>query len=174
MAEIIEAYGLFWEAADVDWSKGGNARVLWGRPAWQKTAVPFDFASQVGIYVLYAGHKMIYVGQVGSGHATLYGRLRRHRHDSLAGRWDHFSWFGLLRVMGNGKLVTAKKKKSAPLTTILNQMEAVLIASAEPVLNKQGGKFGKRRRYLQVRDEDLGPTESEMIRDIYDCVQKQG
>jgi len=117
---------------------------------------------------------MIYVGQVGSGRATLYGRLRRHRHDSLAGRWDHFSWFGLLRVMGNGKLVKAKKKKSAPLTTILNQMEAVLIASSEPVLNKQGGKFGKQRRYMQVRDEDLGPTESEMIRKIHDYVQKQG
>jgi hypothetical protein len=173
MAEIIEAYGLFWDAANVDWGKGGNAKALWGIPAWQKNAEPINFASQVGIYVLYEGHQMIYVGQVGSGRATLFGRLRRHHHDAIAGRWDRFSWFGLCSVRADGNLGNPKKIERATLATILNKMEAVLIAAAEPVLNKQGGKFGKFRRYVQVRDEDLGPTESEMIQAIYDGLQKQ-
>lgn len=52
-------------------------------------------------------------------------------------------------------------------------MEAILIASAEPVLNKKGGSFGPRRRYVQARDEGLGLTESEMIREIYNRQQEQ-
>ena len=173
MAEIIEAYGLFWDAANVSWGKGGSSGALWGVPAWQKNAEPINFARQSGIYVLYAGHRMIYVGQVGSGRAKLFGRLRRHHLDSLAGRWDHFSWFGLRSVKGSGILGSERKIKRAQLTTILDQMEAVLIAAAEPVLNKQGGKFGKWHRYVQVRDEHLGPTESEMIQEIYDYLQEE-
>ena len=46
-------------------------------------------------------------------------------------------------------------------------MEAILIAAAEPSLNKKGGSFGRRRRYMQFRDEDLGSTQSEMIKVIY-------
>lgn len=50
----------------------------------------------------------------------------------------------------------------------LNHIEAVLIASAEPSLNKQGGRFGKSaKRYLQIRDGRLGPTESEMLRELW-------
>ena len=50
----------------------------------------------------------------------------------------------------------------------LNQIEAALIASAEPSLNKQGGQFCKNRKFLQVRDERLGPTEKEMIKFVYE------
>jgi hypothetical protein len=173
MPEIIESYGLFWDAADVAWDIGGNKRALLGAPAWQKKAVPINFATQVGIYVLYSGHKMIYVGQVGSGRATLFGRLRRHRHDRLARRWDRFSWFGLRVVKDNGTLGTVRSIKRSQLNTILNQMEAILVAAAEPVLNKQGGRFGRRHRYVQIWDERLGPTESEMIQEIYDHLKGQ-
>lgn len=172
MAEIIEAYGLFWDASDVDWAKASASANLLGIPAWQKKADPINFAKQSGIYVLYDGHKIIYVGQVGSGKVKLYGRLRGHRHDSLAGRWDHFSWFGLRKVTGAGKLGNEKKIKAAQLTTILNQMEAILIAAAEPTLNKQGGRFGPQRRYKQKRDKILGPTECEMIQKIYGHLQE--
>lgn len=168
MAEIIETYGLFWDATNVAWDIGGNKRAIWGTPAWQKRAEPVNFATQVGIYVLFSGHKMIYVGQVGSGRATLFGRLRRHRHDHLSGRWDRFSWFGLRAVKDNGTLGTIRKIKRSQHSAILNQMEAVLVAAAEPVLNKQGGRFGRRRRYVQIRDERLGPSESEMIQAIHD------
>jgi hypothetical protein len=40
---------------------------------------------------------MVYAGQVGSGNQKL-DRLEQHRRDSLAGRWNKFSWFGLRRV----------------------------------------------------------------------------
>ena len=42
---------------------------------------------------------------------------------------------------------------------------AVLIAAAEPPLNRQGGTFGRGvGRYLQVRDERLGLSEEQMLR----------
>ena len=86
---------------------------------------------------------MIYVGQPGSGNQRLFGRLKRHRRDALAGRWDHFSWFGLRRVKANGELSTEKLKATATIATALNHMEAVLISAAEPSLNKQGGRYGE-------------------------------
>lgn len=46
----------------------------------------------------------------------------------------------------------------------------MLIAAAEPSLNKQSGKFGRGRRYLQARDERLGPTQEEMIQAIYESL----
>ncbi len=168
MADIIENYGLFWREENVFWGAGSSRGSLLGVPAYARTAEPVDFRSQAGLYVLYSGHDLIYVGQAGSGRATLFSRLKRHRKDPLADRWDRFSWFGLGRVLSSGKLAKTNARMRSTASTTLNQIEAVLIAAAEPALNRQGGRFGKRRRYLQVRDDRLGPTQSEMIERIYD------
>lgn len=166
-AGIIQCYGLFWREEDVYWNASKNARLM-GVPARAKTATPTDFHEQVGIYVLYEGHQMIYVGQTGSGKRKLFSRLKAHTKDGLANRWDHFSWFGLRRPIAHGGLSTEKLRTSAGMNIALNHIEAVLIAAAEPALNKQGGRFGKNaKRFLQKRDERLGPTESEMIRDLW-------
>jgi len=167
MAGIIQCYGLFWRKDCVYWNASSKARLL-GVPARAKTAVPTDFHEQVGIYVLYEGHQMIYVGQTGSGKRKLFSRLKAHTRDVLANRWDHFSWFGLRRPISNGNLSTEKLRTSAGMATALNHIEAVLISAAEPALNKQGGRFGKNaKRFLQIRDDRLGPTESEMIRQLW-------
>lgn len=97
MSGIIQCYGLFWREEDVFWGAGRTRGQLLGVPARLRTATPTDFRQQVGIYVLYSGHQMIYVGQTGSGKRKLFSRLKAHRRDSLADRWDRFSWFGLRR-----------------------------------------------------------------------------
>ncbi len=171
MNAIIEAYGLYWSEEDVFWGAGSHAGSLLGVPTAARSTEPIDFRTQAGIYVLYSGHDLVYVGQAGSGKAMLFNRLRTHRRDTLAGRWDKFSWFGLRRVLVSGKLGPVNKRAKSSFEMALNQIEAVMIAAAEPSLNKQGGRFGKGRKYLQVRDERLGPTHQEMIQYVYEQLQ---
>lgn len=174
MADIIQAYGLFWKDEHVFWGAGSNAGALFGVSAGARRAEPVDFRDQVGIYVLYNGHRMMYVGQAGSGNRFLFKRLRSHRRDALAGRWDTFSWFGLRRVLRSGRLSNVNRRARSPLSATLNHMEAVLIATAEPTLNRQGGRFGgSARRYLQVRDERLGLTDQQMIRQVWEQIAPQ-
>lgn len=166
---IIKSYGLFWTPDDVHWGRGRQAGQLLGIPAREKRSDPIDFRDQVGIYVLYLNEKIVYVGQAGAKNAKLFGRLKKHRNDVLQNRWNRFSWFGLRRVLSKGELSVEKQGTQATLGSALNHIEAVLIASAEPNLNRQGGRFGKgSTRYLQVRDERLGPTEADMVREIWE------
>jgi hypothetical protein len=168
---MIQAIGLFWRHDRIFWGAGSNAGTLLGVPAANTTADPINFRQQTGIYVLYSDYVPIYVGQAGAGNAKLFNRLKRHRADDLAERWDRFSWFGLRRALNNGDLSKEIQSSHPPIETVLNHIEAILIHSIEPPLNRQGGRFGESvTRYLQVRDERLGPTEEEMIRDIWSRV----
>ena len=170
---IIRNYGLFWTELDTDWGKRGAAGSLRGVKAKNSTGPDIDFAEQVGIYVLYADYRIVYVGQTGSGDQKLLRRLRDHRRDHLAGRWNQYSWFGTRSVNLNGSLKAEQDGLSTSVPLALDHMEAILIAASEPPLNRQGGSFGAEcDQYLQVRDEDvLGPDTDEMIHDIYDRVQ---
>jgi hypothetical protein len=121
-----------------------------GRACLGEKAAPIDFSDQVGIYVLYAEYKFVYVGQTGKGQQAFLKRLRSHRSDDLAGRWDTFSWFGVRRVL---KRITLSKKNAAfhpSLIHVLDQIEGILIHAAEPPLNRQRGRLKKTvQRYLQ-------------------------
>src|SRR3954452_24324419 len=104
---LIRNYGLFWKVGDAFWGEGGkgNKGGLFGVPAKNVTAEPVNFRDQRGVYVLYAGYEMVYVGQVGSVDSRLFSRLKHHRSGSLSERWDRFSWFGINRVLSsNNKL----------------------------------------------------------------------
>jgi len=161
--EIIPNMGLFWEKEKVRWK--GNRSVgrgsLSGKCAREKKAGEVDFWGQTGIYALYdADYHLIYVGQAGFGDKSYIGaRLKHHCGDELAGRWDLFSWFGLRKVTGKNTLGQKPKRKAGTLTNIGNVLEAILIAVAEPPMNGQGGRFGKKvSRYLQVdksSDKDI-------------------
>jgi hypothetical protein len=76
----------------------------------------------------------------------------------LAERWNHFSWFGVLRVLNGGRLANKTEALHPGLAAVLNHIEVILIHSAETSMNGQGGRFGNNvRRYKQVRDEHLDP-----------------
>jgi hypothetical protein len=171
---IIQSYGLFWDVENVYWGRGSNPGSLLGVPARARSSVPVDFREQIGIYVLYQDHRIVYVGQAGSGRKRLFKRLRDHRKDHLANRWNKFSWFGLRRALASGELAAEKIRATASLNTALNHIEAVLISATEPSHNKQGGRFGKGTgvlKYIQYRDERLGPTEKQMLRDLWQRIE---
>jgi hypothetical protein len=167
---LIRSVGLFWHADRVYWGAGSQAGKLWGVPRTNVTADPIDFRDQRGIYVLYAGYEMVYVGQTGS--QGLLTRLKQHRHDDLFERWDRFSWFGLRWVRQDLELSSMTTARHVPTNDALDHIEAILIYAAEPALNSQGGRFGKSViRYVQVRDSRLGLTEHELLREIHDAVE---
>ena len=166
---LFTSMGLFWRADDVFWGTQKNPGSIQGIPALNKRiGSPVNFREQVGIYVLYADYSIVYVGQTGNKRQKLFVRLRQHRRDDLAGKWNRFSWFGIRRVLGNGKLSTEKESVHPSLETTLNHIEGVLIHAAEPPMNGQGGRFGSSvKRFLQYRDERLGPTERKMLEDLW-------
>lgn len=163
---MIKCYGLHWH---VD-------RVFWGRPhvpgslkgsKLNNQRLVIDFREQIGIYALYADYDLVYIGQTGAGRQRLFHRLRHHRKDHLAERWNRFSWFGILGVdEENGELV---RWEDAPTEKLdlqdgLNILEAVVISIAEPKLNLQRGNWAGAAQYLQVqadRNQDENGDEEE-------------
>ncbi|HMG05503.1 MAG TPA: hypothetical protein VK581_08580 [Chthoniobacterales bacterium] len=161
---LIRTLGLFWREDHVYWGRGRNPGSMLGVPVWAARAQPTDFRDQIGVYALYADYDLVYVGQVGRGNQTLFARLKHHRKDDLAGRWNRFSWFGVRRVLGNNTLSSIADALHPELNIVLDHIEAILIHAAEPPMNGQGGRFGGSvTRYKQVRDERLGPTDHEML-----------
>lgn len=146
-----------------------------GVPATNITVEPTDFREQSGVYVLYADYELVYVGQVGSGNQKLFTRLKQHTRDSLSGRWNKFSWFGIRWVKKDGDLAAEAEAKHSTHSEVLNHIETILIHSAEPKQNRQGGRFGEDvDQYLQTRDEQLGPTQEEMLHDLWKAAKLEG
>lgn len=141
MAGLIAEYGLHWERDKVDWGRGrGRKRRVVGVPAKNLRDPEVDFAGRAAIYVLHTeDFEIVYIGQAGAGKGTNLGkRLADHRRDHLAHRWTRFSWFSIAPGAGTpGKV------------TVLNQLEAVLIATAEPRLNRRGGNWHGAKQFLQ-------------------------
>ena len=173
---LFQTMGLYWERENVFWGKQKQSGTLLGVDVESKKDDPVDFRDQVGIYILYADYDPAYVGQSGSKeNQRLFHRLRQHTKDDLAGRWNRFTWFGVLRVNLTGLL--QEDIASIPKTEIdvgLNHLEGILIHAMEPHLNSQNGRFGDQvTRYIQVRDERLGPSDDEMLKTVYDYVLSQ-
>ena len=168
---LVKNYGLFWRRDWIHWGKGKNPGHLKGVWSKAKTSDTIDFRYQQGVYVLYdENFRMVYVGQAGANDKwRLFDRLKDHTKDPLADRWSKFSWFGVRGVNKTGKLSAENVAAHPLLRDVLNHIEAILIAAAEPAHNRQGGRFGENvKQFLQYRDKDnLGPEVSEMVRDLW-------
>ena len=156
---LIQNYGLFWHRDRVHWGAGKNKGTLNGYLIGAKREGFVDFRKQRGIYVLYDDNfSIIYVGQAGHGSQNLFSRLKQHRKDHLAERWTRFSWFGVVAVTKHWKLEDEEEIEfETNIAAVLNHIEAILIATAEPPLNLQRGRFGGDvEKYLQeeVVEED--------------------
>jgi len=80
----------------IDWGTkgpGGQGKIL-GHTGGKVMPFVVNAWEQEAVYMLHADYAVIYVG-VASG-TKLGLRLRGHRDDHLAGRWDQFSWYGAL------------------------------------------------------------------------------
>lgn len=95
--DIVSSFGMFWRRDAIQWI--ATPKLLGMQ---QLGSTPVDFNKQLGIYLLYDGREVIYIGRTTD--RPLGRRLFEHTLDRLAVRWDRFSWFGLLPVSENGKL----------------------------------------------------------------------
>nr|WP_284047551.1 HTH domain-containing protein [Guyparkeria hydrothermalis] len=144
--DIISSFGMYWRRDYVDW--GARPRILGMQ---QIGAEAVNFCDQVGIYLLYDGREIIYVGR--STDRPLGKRLYEHTADRLSTRWDRFSWFGLLPVSDKGDLCGLPDSYVAK--KIVPAMEAVLIEALEPRQNRKRGDDLSAVEYLQKEDPEI-------------------
>jgi hypothetical protein len=114
-------------------------------------AEPVDFNKQLGIYLLYDGREVIYIGR--STDRPLGRRLYEHTSDRLAVRWDRFSWFGLLPVFETGDLGSLPDTYDA--AKIIPALEAILIEALEPRQNRKRGDDLSAVEYIQCEDPEI-------------------
>ncbi len=169
---LLVNYGSFWNPSDVFWGKPNNPGRLLGRLESKRRSGRVDFWKQLGIYALHADFRLVYVGQ--TGRRGLGPRIYDHSRDGLAGRWDAFSWFGIRKVKKDKDLAMIPRSRNTTFETMLNHLEAAIIAVAEPPQNSQSGRFGEEvEYYLQVRDSRLSNPEEdrELLREIAQKVE---
>lgn len=136
----LSAFGMFWNRNHVHWP--GPPRLLGKQKA---TASHVNFAEQIGVYLLHDRERTIYVGRTLE---ALHTRLKTHTLDRMAGRWDRFSWFGLRGVGEDGALIECPPAWLH--SSMVETIEAVLIESLEPPLNRKRGDRISGSEYLQV------------------------
>jgi len=141
---IIKAFGMYWQR---DWVEWATKPALMGQQ--QEGADAVNFGDQVGVYLLHDGREVIYVGR--TTEKRLATRLSEHTRDRLNGRWDRFSWFGLIGVTDAGKLAQGQKATISEEDIIVT-IEALLIEGLEPRQNRKRGDAFRAVEYLQVQD----------------------
>jgi hypothetical protein len=144
--EIISSFGMFWRRDAIDWVS--TPKILGMQ---QIGAQPVDFHKQAGIYLLYDGREVIYVGRATD--RPLGKRLYEHTADRLSSRWDRFSWFGILPVSEAGKLGSLPESYLG--TKILPAVEAILIEALEPRQNRKRGDDLSAVEYIQKEDPEI-------------------
>jgi hypothetical protein len=144
--EIITSFGMFWRKDAVEWV--ATPKLLGMQ---QIGATPVDFFKQLGIYLLYDGREVIYVGRTTD--RPLGRRLFEHTIDRMTARWDRFSWFGLLPVAETGQLGRLPEEFSS--AKLIPALEAILIESLEPRQNRKRGDDLAAVEYLQKVDPEI-------------------
>ena len=143
---IIRCLGMYWQRDLVVWK---NDPRIYGKQ--QALSKPVDFGAQHGIYILYDHHTVLYVGR--SVDRPLGKRLYEHTTDRLGSRWNRFSWFGLLNVTDDGKLVESPIKVTLP--SLIATLEALLIEALEPPQNRKRGDDFSVMEYIQDIDPEI-------------------
>jgi len=154
--DIVTSFGMFWRKEEVEWT--ANPKLL---GAQRIGADPVDFNKQLGIYLLYDGREVIYVGRTTD--RPLGRRLYEHTFDRLSARWNRFSWFGLLPVTEKGELKTLPDSYLA--AKLIPALEAVLIEALEPRQNRKRGDDLASVEYLQVLDPEIEKKKMKAVMD---------
>ncbi|PJK02395.1 hypothetical protein CO612_10255 [Lysobacteraceae bacterium NML71-0210] len=144
--EIVTSFGMFWRRDAVQWTAKPK---IWGKQ--QLGSTPVDFNKQLGIYLLYDGREVIYIGRTTD--RPLGRRLYEHTLDRLAARWDRFSWFGLLPILTNGDLDSLPANYDA--AKIIPALEAILIEALEPRQNRKRGDDLSAAEFIQHEDPTI-------------------
>lgn len=142
--DVITSFGMFWQRDKVLWERSpkilGSAHI---------DSREVDFSGQFGIYLLYDGREVIYVGRVLS--RPLGIRLYEHTQDRLSARWNRFSWFGLRPVTNQGALLELDDTSYLP-NKLIPALEAILIEAVEPRQNRKRGDDLGLVEFIQKED----------------------
>lgn len=144
--DIITSFGMFWRRDAIDWVS--TPKILGMQ---QIGAEAVDFHKQIGIYLLYDGREVIYVGRATD--RPLGRRLYEHTLDRFSSRWDRFSWFGLLPISETGSL--GKMPESYEAMKIIPAVEAIMIEAIEPRQNRKRGDDLSTVEYIQKEDPEI-------------------
>lgn len=144
--DIVSSFGMFWRRDAIQWA--ATPKLLGMQ---QLGATPVDFNKQLGIYLLYDGREVIYIGRTTD--RPLGRRLFEHTFDRMAARWDRFSWFGLVPVSDSGQLGAFPATYEA--AKIIPALEAILIEALEPRQNRKRGDDLSAVEYIQREDPEI-------------------
>lgn len=144
--DIVSSFGMFWRRDAIQWA--ATPKLLGMQ---QLGATPVDFNKQLGIYLLYDGREVIYIGRTTD--RPLGRRLFEHTVDRLAARWDRFSWFGLLPVSESGQLGVLPASYDA--AKMIPALEAILIEALEPRQNRKRGDDLSAAEFIQREDPEI-------------------
>lgn len=159
----VTNYGLFWRESEIDWHPGAGYRDsfrLLGRVGSNRGKIRVaDFRHQQGIYILYDDYGPSYVGL--TRNQGLGKRLKDHKSDHHAGKWDRFSWFGF-RPLTRDKSPSGILQLGEPQTdisedtsTTIGDLEALLIRTIGPKRNRAQMKFEFAERWMQLEYDDI-------------------
>lgn len=158
---LIRAYGLFWSADEIDWYPGpgrGGGFMLLGRRYKNRPNLQLaDFRRQSGLYILYGNYGPHYVGRAN----RLGGRLRQHRKDRHADKWNRFSWFGFRSVLakrdarGLHELKELPKKMGGTSYKQIGELEALLIRALGLENNYAQMRFPGAKAWTQVKRDEV-------------------
>jgi hypothetical protein len=148
---------MFWQRSAVEWVS--TPRLLGMQ---QIGATPVDFCGQLGIYLLYDGREVVYVGR--TTERPLGRRLYEHTLDRMSVWWDRFSWFGLLPVSETGEL--GELPASFAATKLIPALEAILIEALEPRQNRKRGDDLVAVEYIQKSDPEIEKKRMKAILDV--------
>ncbi|WP_373503183.1 hypothetical protein [Aestuariivirga sp.] len=177
---IIACYGQFWDRELVDWRGRKGVQREHHKLGGKRGQQPVEVADQIGIYVLYDDrYEPVYAGQVGRsktknaevsmGGNTLFSRLKVHATSEIGGCWRFFSWYGLKLINKDGTLRSVSARR-VTVKTMIDAMEAAMIASFEPRLNSQSGNLKSSTLIKQVPDPN---TRSKLLETRLDRIEGQ-
>lgn len=143
---LIKTYGEFWNPELVNWD---NTWRLLGKKSPNSRGAVIDVYEERGVYVLYKEYEPVYVGKADS--QSIGYRLQLHRQSHSKGpRWDQFSWFGIRGLTPKNKLRAIKTKYHAAEEVLIATLEALLIVTIEPRLNRRKERFRDAVRLYQA------------------------
>ncbi len=157
---FIKKYGLFWKRHDVWWGKRGDRYhkgEFQGKRKDTENSRIVDLRNQIGFYVLYDIHdnqddKLVYCGYSGEADTwALFKRIRQHQqgNERLFREWNQFSWFGIGNLGDDNVFPQGDLNNPEMRLTFLKQIEAIMIATSQPMENRDAGSFRKAKKYLQ-------------------------
>lgn len=145
---LIKAYGFHWNPEWIYGFNGQSAKNSFkGHVKRGKRTFLIDFWNARGVYALFKNYEIVYVGKVTN--MSLGTRISMH-YRYLRDHWDTFSFYCYSDINYKAeKVYTSKSKLAINKDDSIKTLEALIINTSEPFLNKQEARFPNSRKAKQ-------------------------